>query len=135
MIAVASSSGTLGAAATMDRRSFLRVSAAMASPFVTRSLQSRGAATDPVVVVGAGQAGLRAADVLRQTGTPVVVLEARSRPGGRVYTIRTPFAEGLSAEAGAIRIPPQHETVVQLAKEYGLNLVPFESFTGSALVT
>ncbi len=66
---------------------------------------------------------------------PVVVLEARSRPGGRVYTVRSPFAEGLYAEAGAIRIPPQHETTVQLAKDYGLNLVPFESFNGSALVT
>ena len=119
----------------MDRRSFLWLSAAAASPFIGRSRQARGAATDPVVVVGAGLAGLRAAEVLRKAGAPVVVLEARSRPGGRVYTIRTPFAEGLYAEAGAIRIPPLHETVVQLAKDYGLNLVPFESFNGSALVT
>jgi len=119
----------------MDRRSFLWLSAAAASPFIARSRQARGAATDPVVVVGAGLAGLRAAEVLRKAGAPVVVLEARSRPGGRVYTIRTPFAEGLYAEAGAIRIPPLHETVVQLAKDYGLNLVPFESFNGSALVT
>jgi monoamine oxidase len=119
----------------MDRRSFLWLSAAAASPFIARSRQARGAATDPVVVVGAGLAGLRAAEVLRKAGAPVVVLEARSRPGGRVYTIRTPFVEGLYAEAGAIRIPPLHETVVQLAKDYGLNLVPFESFNGSALVT
>jgi len=110
------------------------MSAAAASPFVLRS-QARGAATDPVVVVGAGLAGLRAAEVLRKAGAPVVVLEARSRPGGRIYTIRAPFAEGLYAEAGAIRIPPLHETVVQLAKEYSLNLVPFESLNGSALVT
>jgi len=129
------SSGTLRAASAMDRRSFLRLSAAAASPFVIRSRQARGTATDPVVVVGAGLAGLRAAEVLRKAGAPVVVLEARNRPGGRVYTIRTPFAEGLSAEAGAIRIPPSHETVVQLAKDYGLNLVPFESFNGSALIT
>ena len=88
-----------------------------------------------MVVVGAGLAGLRAADLLRKAGRPVVVLEARSRPGGRVHTMRSPFAEGLYAEAGAIRIPPKHETVLQLAKEHNLNLVPFESFNGAALAT
>ena len=40
----------------------------------------------------------------------------RAPAGGRVHTIRSPFAEGLYAEAGAIRIPPQHETSVQLVK-------------------
>jgi monoamine oxidase len=129
------SSETLRAAEAIDRRAFLKMSAAVAAPFVTRPRQGRAASVDPVVVIGAGLAGLRAAEVLRRAGKPVVVLEARSRSGGRVYTIRSPFAEGLYAEAGAIRIPPQHETVVQLAKDYGLNLVPFESFNGSALVT
>src|SRR4029453_5554970 len=99
------------------------------------TVQRYGAKADPVVVVGAGLAGLRAAELLHKAGTPVVVLEARSRPGGRVHTIRAPFAEHLYAEAGAIRIPPQHETVMQLAKEHGLNLVPFESLGGSALMT
>jgi len=122
-------------ATTMDRRSFLRMSAVLASPLIERSRQARGATSDPVVIVGAGLAGLRAAEMLRKAGIPVVVLEARSRPGGRVYTIRSPFAEGLSAEAGAIRIPPQHDTVLQLSKDYGLNVVPFESFNGSALMT
>jgi monoamine oxidase len=117
----------------MDRRAFLELSAV--APFVTRARQGRGAAVDPIVVIGAGLAGLRAAEMLRKAGTPVVVLEARNRPGGRVHTIRSAFAEGLYAEAGAIRIPPQHETVVQLAKDYGLNLVPFESLSGSALAT
>ena len=134
-MAALDSSGTLRATGAIDRRAFLKISAAVASPFVTRMRQGRGAAADPVVVLGAGLAGLRAAEVLRKAGRPVVVLEARSRPGGRVYTIRSAFAEGLYAEAGAIRIPPQHDTVVQLAKDYGLNLVPFESFSGSALVT
>ena len=52
-----------------------------------------------------------------------------------MHTIRKPFAEAMYAEAGAIRIPPQHDTVIQLAKEHGLNLVPFESLSGSALIT
>ncbi len=122
----------------IGRREFLRLSAA-AMPLVSRlsgrSSQGRGVSADPVVVVGAGLAGLRAAELLHKAGTRVVVLESRGRPGGRVHTLRAPFAEGLYAEAGAIRIPPQHETVIQLAKEHNLNLVPFESLGGSALIT
>ena len=42
-----------------------------------------------VLVIGAGFAGLSAARALRQSGMNVVVLEARSRPGGRVLTDRS----------------------------------------------
>src|SRR6187549_1407319 len=55
-----------------------------------------------VIVVGAGLAGLAAAYELVQLGHDVTVLEARTRPGGRVHTLRSPFADGLYAEAGAI---------------------------------
>ncbi len=39
-----------------------------------------------VVVIGAGAAGLAAARMLHDAGVKVTVLEARSRPGGRVWT-------------------------------------------------
>jgi monoamine oxidase len=55
-----------------------------------------------VIVVGAGLAGLAAAYELVALGHTVTVLEAQLRPGGRVHTLREPFAEGLYAEAGAI---------------------------------
>lgn len=42
-----------------------------------------------VLVIGAGFAGLSAARALRQSGMSVIVLEARSRPGGRVLTDRS----------------------------------------------
>ena len=89
----------------------------------------------PITIIGAGLAGLRAADLIQKTGRQVVVLEARAQPGGRVLTIRSPFDDGLFAEAGPVRIPAAHRTVVQLVREHGLTLVPFESPTGSAIHT
>jgi len=41
----------------------------------------------PVIVIGAGLAGLGAARALGQHGVPVTVLEARDRIGGRVHTV------------------------------------------------
>ena len=125
----------------IDRRRFLRLAGAAAAPLVARPAFGRQQAAraadsdNPVVVVGAGLAGLRAADVLRKAGRRVVVLEARDSPGGRAYTIRTPFDSGLHAEAGPIRIAGSHQTVLQLVREFGLTLVPFDSSNGSELVT
>jgi len=42
--------------------------------------------TKPVLVIGAGPAGLAAASSLRAHGFTTVILEARSRVGGRVFT-------------------------------------------------
>ena len=123
------------AAGAIDRRRFLSV---LAAPLIARSslaLQAKAADADPIVVVGAGLAGLRAAAVLRKAGRRVVVLEARGFPGGRVQTIRAPFDEGLYAEAGPIRIAGMQRRVLQMVRDYGLTLVPFTFSTGSSLVT
>lgn len=45
---------------------------------------------NPVIVVGAGVAGLTCASLLSRGGTPVVVLETGDAVGGRVRTDRTP---------------------------------------------
>ena len=50
------------------------------------------------IVVGAGMAGLTAARLLDRTGQQVVVLEARDRVGGRIWTDRT---DGLVTDLGA----------------------------------
>lgn len=43
------------------------------------------------IIIGAGAAGLAAASELRANGRSVVVIEARSRVGGRIFTYRDPL--------------------------------------------
>ena len=74
-----------------------------------------------VIVVGAGLAGLAAAHELGRAGHDVTVIEARSRAGGRVHTIRQPFADDLYAEAGAMFAGGPH--VVRYAEELGIEFV------------
>jgi len=110
----------------MNRRRFLQ-QAASGLPLAVAAI--RGVSTpaldaDPVVVVGAGLAGLRTADLLHKAGTPVIVLESRARPGGRVLTVRAPFDEGLHAEAGPTRFAGVHGAVLRAARAYKLPLVP-----------
>jgi len=73
-----------------------------------------------VIVLGAGLAGLSAAYELVAWGHDVTVLEARLRPGGRVYTLRTPFADGLYAEAGAMDFSPNQRTITRYVQQLGL---------------
>jgi Flavin containing amine oxidoreductase len=73
-----------------------------------------------VAVVGAGFAGLAAADALRAEGVEVTVLEARDRVGGRVWSV--PFAGGV-VERGAEFILPQNTTLESLAARFDLPLV------------
>jgi monoamine oxidase len=71
-----------------------------------------------VCVVGAGLAGLTAARRLSQAGRSVVVLEARERVGGRVWT-RT-SADGVPVDMGACFVGPHHDRMHALAKEMGV---------------
>ena len=73
-----------------------------------------------VVVVGAGMAGLAAAAELLRAGHEPIVLEAKQRVGGRVFTMREPFTHGLYAEAGAMRIPRSHKLTLAYVERFGL---------------
>lgn len=82
-----------------------------------------------IVVLGAGLAGLAAAYELTGAGYDVTVLEASERPGGRVRTLRD-FADGLTAEAGAIFIPDNHDLTLGYAQRFGLSLEPIGARAG-----
>ena len=73
-----------------------------------------------VAVVGAGLAGLTAADELRRAGHEVLVLEARERVGGRVWS-RT-LDNGAVVEMGAEYLLPGNTAVRELAARFGLGL-------------
>lgn len=74
-----------------------------------------------VTIIGAGMAGLAAAYELHKAGWNATVLEARSRVGGRVFSIRD-FSKGLVAEGGGEFIDHRHQRILALAKEFHLPL-------------
>lgn len=78
-----------------------------------------------VVIVGAGLAGLSAGYELKRAGHTPVILEAQQRVGGRVYTLRDPFTEGLYAEVGAMRIPRAHTLTMSYIEKFGLKTNDF----------
>src|SRR5262245_14839851 len=100
----------------LTRRSFLAALTAVSAVSYTQGgLAAPAASIDTritrkgkarrVLVLGAGLSGLVAGYELDRAGHEVVILEGRTRPGGRVHTLREPFSDGLFAEAGAGRIP------------------------------
>ncbi len=123
----------------LTRREFIRQSMLLAAGMALVSCEddqvetgheSPGAlsGTQPskrVIIVGAGISGLVAGYELSRAGHDVTILEARNRVGGRVFTLRTPFSDGHFADAGAARIPLDHEMTIGYADHFELTLDPF----------
>ncbi len=95
-----------------------------------------------VLILGAGPAGLASAYELGKLGYEIQILEARSRPGGHVWTVRRgtelqefggerqvcEFDEGHYFNPGPWRIPHHHDAVLTYCKELGVALEPFINY-------
>ena len=111
----------------------------MAEPAGPRPRLSGRPAKNRVLVLGAGTSGLVLAYELQKLGYDVHVLEARSRVGGIVWSVRRgdehteiggerqacTWDDGLYVNAGAWRIPHSHEGVLGYCRELG---VPMQVF-------
>ena len=87
----------------ITRRSFIKKSGVVTSLFSLSSQSIFSSSTDDnrIIVVGSGLAGLSCAYELEKSGYNIVLVEARSRPGGRVSTYRNQFSDNLSSDLGA----------------------------------
>ncbi len=109
-----------------SRREFLESSAAMlaltALPTAdfARLLANR---REPIVILGAGAAGLAAAYTLHKLKVPYLVFEANDHSRtGRVHTQENFNASGQFCELGAELIDSNHSTISQLCREFDLQL-------------
>jgi monoamine oxidase len=83
---------------------------------------------------------------LGKLGYDCIILEARSRPGGRNWTVRggssetetggdaqtCQFADGFFMNAGPMRISNSQEATIGYCREFGVRLVPFIDFNEAA---
>lgn len=118
----------LAAARRPRRRDVLAGGAALAAAAVAPLARGAGEVAD-VAVVGAGFAGLYAAQVLAQRRLTAQVYEAAGEVGGRVASLRGVFP-GQVAERGAELIDTTHVTVRGLAQAFGLTLEDYEKQPG-----
>ena len=72
-----------------------------------------------VVIVGAGAAGLAAAEDLTREGLSIALLEARSRIGGRIWT-RHPSGSPIPIDLGPEFVHGPNELMFEIAREAGL---------------
>jgi monoamine oxidase len=121
---------------SLTRRRFLKNSAAVTAaatvaagcgtqeappppPSATPAPQT-GPQAPRIAIVGAGVSGLNAAYKLKQAGLTATIYEGANRTGGRMFTARDLLADGLTTELGGEFIDSNHEEMLKLMAEFGL---------------
>lgn len=106
-----------------NRREFLKLLGAsfgVALSAQTGFSQTRRKKT--CVIIGAGLAGLSAAYKLKNAGWNVIILEARERVGGRVFSYSFAQNPQLVCELGAEWVGESHERIKSLCQDLGIPL-------------
>jgi hypothetical protein len=113
-----------------DQAELIALRAQLMAAEAAEAAEITGDATEPsegphVVVVGAGVAGIVAAQKLLQGGARVTLIEGRDRVGGRVHTHRN---SSYTYELGAAWVhgsgAEAENPVADLAREHGIELYP-----------
>jgi monoamine oxidase len=87
----------------------------------------------PVLVIGAGFAGLVAGYELQQAGYAVTILEARDRIGGRVWTLDD-VVPGRQVEGGGELIGSNHPMWLAYQKAFGLEFLDVSDESNSPMI-
>lgn len=96
---------------------------AAATPDIASAAVSSASKTTPVLILGAGAAGLTAAYALKKGGLSFMIAEAdSSRVGGRIFTKRNYNSQGQFIEAGAEFVDTDHSTLIGLANKLGVQM-------------
>ena len=106
---------------------------ALSTPAAAKPLAGTPSQQKSVLVLGAGLAGLAAAWELSDAGHDITVLEARMRPGGRVWTLREPFAPDVHAEAGGVAFSETYTESIRYIEALGLERIPLSFPEGAPL--
>lgn len=86
-----------------------------------------------VIVIGAGLAGLQAAYSCQKQGLSILVLEGRSRVGGKTWTVPLSSGRG-NADLGAAWInDTKQKRIWAYAKQFGLRVVK-QRIEGTAIM-
>ncbi|HEV8130052.1 MAG TPA: FAD-dependent oxidoreductase [Acidobacteriota bacterium] len=106
---------------TISRRDALKLAGAPLAASFGVIERTRSRQPKKVIIAGAGIAGLSCAYELMRRGHDVVVLEASSRTGGHVLTVRAGLADGLYADGGAEHFTkPGYDIYWRYVKEFNL---------------
>ena len=117
------------------RRTFIKKAGLTTSlfslyPLSYSSIFSNSTDDKRIIVIGAGLAGLSCAYELDQAGFNVMLIEARSRPGGRVNTYRDPFSDNLYSEMGAEYVDSSDTYIQEYCKKFNLKILPAKQYDG-----
>jgi monoamine oxidase len=112
----------------VSRRSFLALSAGVAAIPLLAACDNAAPptpATPTVAIVGGGMAGVHCAYRLKKLGVNATIYDAAKRLGGRMFTDRSTFPDGMHCELGGELIDTDHQTMRDLAKELALDLYDY----------